>query len=115
MLPALWEAKATGSPQCSHSLPGTSLTKACETQFLGRPDLAEVELLLWACYFGLELPGPKGRLVSKGAESPQSILLPNLWEAKKQLALHSALTAYRQRDRERPVRRSFLEGLIWLR
>ena len=29
---------------------GTSLTKACETQFLCRPDLAEVELQLWVCY-----------------------------------------------------------------
>ncbi|MBH0334118.1 hypothetical protein BM86_00830, partial [Bacillus thuringiensis] len=68
-------------------------TKAFETQFLGRPYLAEVELLLWVCSIGLELKGPKVGLVGKGAGSPQSILLPALWEAKKQLALPSALTA----------------------
>ncbi|MBG9498383.1 hypothetical protein ABE44_04280, partial [Bacillus thuringiensis] len=66
MLPALWEAKTTGSAQCSQSQPGTSHTKACETQLLDRPYLAEVELVLWVCYFGLELPGTKAALFPKG-------------------------------------------------
>ncbi|WP_206688747.1 hypothetical protein, partial [Streptococcus pseudopneumoniae] len=44
-----------------------------------------------------------------------SILLPALWEAKKQLALHSALTAYREHLLQRPVKRSFFAGLIWLK
>ena len=75
-------------------LPGTYLTKACETQFLCRPDLGEVELQLWVCYIAVELKGSRPCLVSKVGERPQSILLPALWEAKKQLALHTALTAY---------------------
>ncbi|MBG9498647.1 hypothetical protein ABE44_05770, partial [Bacillus thuringiensis] len=87
----LGNKETTGSAPCSHSLPGTSHTKASETQFLGRPDLAEVGLLLWVCSIGLELKGPKVALVGKGAGSPQSILLPALWEAKKQMALPSAL------------------------
>uniref|UniRef100_A0A914S616 Uncharacterized protein n=1 Tax=Parascaris equorum TaxID=6256 RepID=A0A914S616_PAREQ len=44
---------------------------------------------------------------------PQSIFLPALWEAKKQLALHSVLTAYREHLLQRPVKRSFFAGLIW--
>ncbi|MBG9498454.1 hypothetical protein ABE44_04670, partial [Bacillus thuringiensis] len=79
-----------------------------ETQFLGRPYLAEVELLLWVCSIGLELPGPKVGLVCKGDERPQSILLPALREAKKHLALPSALTAYREHLLPRPVKRSLL-------
>ncbi|MCY7168885.1 hypothetical protein MK528_11035, partial [Streptococcus gordonii] len=94
---------------------GTSLPKACETQFLCRPDLAEVGLLLWVCYFALELKGTTCRLLSKGRVGPHSILLPALWEAKKQLALHSALTAYREHLFQRPVKRSFFAGLIWLK
>ncbi|WP_206696050.1 hypothetical protein, partial [Streptococcus pseudopneumoniae] len=91
------------------------LPKACETQFLCRPDLAEVGLLLWVCYFALELKGTTCSLLSKGRVGPQSILLPALWEAKKQLALHSALTAYREHLFQRPVKRSFFAGLIWLK
>ncbi|MGG6837459.1 UNVERIFIED_CONTAM: hypothetical protein KB577_11125, partial [Streptococcus canis] len=87
----------------------------CETQFLCRPDVAEVELLLWVCYIALELKGTTCRLLSKGRVGPQSILLPALWEAKKQLALHSALTAYREHLLQRPVKRSFFAGLIWLK
>ena len=70
-----------------YSLQGTSLTKACETQFLPSPDVAEVELLLWVCYIALELKGTTRSLLSKGRVGPQSILLSALWEAKKQLAL----------------------------
>ena len=41
-------------------------------QFLGRPDLAEADLLLWVCYIDIELPGSKGCLVSKGGERPHT-------------------------------------------
>ena len=84
-------------------------------QFLYRPDPAEVELLLWVCYIALELKGTTCSLLSKGRVRPQSILLPALWEAKKQLALHSALAAYREHLFQRPVKRSFFTGLIWLK
>ncbi|PWG19713.1 hypothetical protein DF279_16085, partial [Listeria monocytogenes] len=63
----------------------------------------------------LELKGTTCRLLSKGRVGPHSILLPALWEAKKQLALHSALTAYREHLFQRPVKRSFFAGLIWLK
>ena len=79
------------------------------------PDLAEVELLLWGCYFALELQGTKCCHLSKGRVGTRSILLPALWEAKKQPALHSALTAYREHLFQRPVKRSFFAGLIWLK
>ena len=95
--------------------PGTSLTKACEMQFLCRPVLAEVELLLWVSSIALELKGTTYRLLSKGRVGPQTILLPALWEAKKQLALHSALTLYREHLFQRPVKRSFFAGLIWMK
>ena len=84
-------------------------------QFLCRPDLAEVELLLWVCYIGLELKGTTRSLLSKGRVGPQSILLPSLWEAEKQLALQTSLTANREHLLQRPVKRSFFAGLIWLR
>ncbi|KMT45924.1 hypothetical protein AC070_06335, partial [Fannyhessea vaginae] len=71
--------------QFSYSLPGTSLTKACETQFLCRPDLAEVELLLWVCYIALELKAQCAVVLSKGRVGPQSILLPALWEPRNNL------------------------------
>ena len=80
-----------------------------------RPDLAEVELLLWVCHIALELKGTTCSLLYKGRVGAQSILLPALWEAKKQLALHSALTAYREHLLQRPVKRSFIAGLIWLK
>ena len=101
--------------QCSYSLPGTSLTKACETQLLCRPDLAEVELPRWVCYIAIQLQGTKCCLLKKGADGPQSIFVPALLEAKKQIALHSALTAYREHLLQRPVKRSFFAGLIWLK
>ena len=78
-------------------------------------DLAEVELLLCVFFIALELQGTKPRLVSKGGVRSQSILLPALWEAKKQLALHSALTAYRDHHLQRTVTRSSFAGLIWLK
>ena len=84
-------------------------------QFLGRPDLAEVELLPWVCHIALELKGTTCRLLNKGRVGPHSILLPALWEAKKQLALHSALTAYLEHLFQRPVKRSVFAGLIWLK
>ena len=84
-------------------------------QFLCRPDLAEAELLLWVCYIALEQKGTTSRLLSKGRVGPQSIFLPALWEAKKPLALHSALTAYWEHLFQRPVKRSFFAGLIWLK
>ena len=88
---------------------------AYETQFLCRPDLAEVELLLWVCYIALELQGTKPCLVSKGGETPLSILLPALWEAKRQLARHRALTSYREYLLQGPMKRSFFAGLIWVK
>ncbi|RXW85490.1 hypothetical protein CYQ61_12825, partial [Enterococcus faecium] len=51
----------------------------------------------------------------QGRVGPQSILLPALSEAKKQLAQQSALTAYREHLFQRPVKRSFFAGLIWLK
>ncbi|PIL05579.1 hypothetical protein P731_15150 [Listeria monocytogenes SHL014] len=42
-------------------------------------------------------------------------MLPAFQEGKKQLALPSALTAYREHLLPRPVKRSFLAGLIWLK
>ena len=42
-------------------------------QFLGRPDLAEADLLLWVCYIALELKGTTCRLLSKGRVGPHSI------------------------------------------
>ena len=91
---------------------GTSLTKACETQFHCRPDLAEVDLRLWVCSIALELKGTTCSLLSKGRVGARSILLPALWEPKKHLALHSALTAYREHLFQKPVKRSFFLGLI---
>ena len=75
----------------------------------------KVELILWVLFIDLELLRTRPCLVSKGGERPQSILLPALWEAKKQLALHSALTAYREHLLQRPVKRSSFAGLIWLK
>ncbi|WP_219810595.1 hypothetical protein, partial [Campylobacter concisus] len=43
---SLGSYETTCSAQCSYRLPGTSLPKACETQFLCRPDVAELGLLL---------------------------------------------------------------------
>ena len=83
-------------------------------QFLCRPDLAEAELLLWVCYIALQLQGTTC-ILSEGRVGPQIILLPALWEAKKQLTLHCALTAYREHLLQRPVKRSFFAGLIWLK
>ena len=84
-------------------------------QFLCWPDLAAVELLLCVCYIALELLGTKPCLVSRGEDRPQSSLLPALWEAKTQLARHSALTAYLKHLLQRPVKRSFFAGLIWVK
>ena len=77
--------------------------------------MAEVELLHWVCYIALELKGTTCSLLSKGRVGAQSILLPALWEAKKQLAQHSALTAYREHLVERLVTRRFYAGLIGLK
>ena len=71
--------------------------------------------MLWVCYIALELKGTTCGLNSKGRLGPESILLPALWEAKKQLDLHSVLTAYREHLLQRPVKRSFFAGLIWLK
>ena len=98
-----------------YSLQGTSLTKACETQFIPSPDLAEVELLLWVCHMALELKGTMCWLLSKGRVGPQSLLLPALWEAKKQLALRTSLTANREHLLQRPEKCSFFAGLISLK
>ena len=84
-------------------------------KFLYRPDLAEVEFLLLVCYIALELKGTTCSLLSKGRVGPQSILLPALWEAEKQLSLHSSLTAYREHLLQMPVKRSFFAGVIWLK
>uniref|UniRef100_A0A914S6L1 Transmembrane protein n=1 Tax=Parascaris equorum TaxID=6256 RepID=A0A914S6L1_PAREQ len=69
-------------PDLDYSLPGTSLPKACETQFLCRPDLAESR------------PRAERHNVQasfqRASWAPQ-VLLPALWEAKKQLALHSLI------------------------
>ena len=81
-------------------------------QFLCRPDLAEVQHLLWVSSIALELKGTTYRLLSKGRVGPHGILLPAIWEAKKQLALHSTLTAYREHLLQRPVKRSLFAGLI---
>ncbi|PIL05576.1 hypothetical protein P731_15135 [Listeria monocytogenes SHL014] len=43
------------------------------------------------------------------------MLLPAVFEAKKQLALPGTLTAFREHLLRRPVKSSFLAGLIWLR
>ena len=84
-------------------------------QFLCSPELAEVELLLWVCHIALRLKATWCCLLSKGRVGPQRILLPALWEAKKQLALHSALTPYREHLLERPVKRSSFARLICLK
>ncbi len=84
-------------------------------QFLCRPDLAEVDLLLWVRYMALQLNDTTCRFLSKVRVGPHSLLLPALWEVKEQLALHSALTAYREHLFQRPVKRSFFAGLIWLK
>src|SRR3712207_1321401 len=47
-------------------------------------------------------------------DRPQSVWLPALWEAKKQLAPHSALPAYRQHLLQRPGKRSCFPDLISL-
>ncbi|MBH0334599.1 hypothetical protein BM86_03425, partial [Bacillus thuringiensis] len=52
-------------------------------------------------------------VLSIGADGPQSILLPALWEAKKLVALHSALTAYREHLLQGHVKRSVFAGLTW--
>ena len=77
--------------------------------------MAEVELLLWVCRIDLELKVTTYRLLKEGRGGTQSILLPALWEAKKQLALHSALTGYREHLLQRPVKRSFFACVIWLK
>ena len=115
LLPALWEAEKQLALHSALTAYRTSVTKACETQFLCRPDLADVELLLWVSYIALQLQGTKRCLLSQRRVGPQCILLPARWKAKKQLALHSALTAYREHLLERPVKRSFFAGLIWLK
>ena len=98
-----------------YSLQGTSLTKACETQFLPSPDLAEVELLLCRVLHGARAARHKVLpCFHKGRQVPQ-VQIPALSAAKKQLALHSALTAYREHLLQRPVKRSFFAGLIWLK
>ena len=94
---------------------GTSLPKDCETQFLCRPDLAEVGLLLCVSYIALELKGTMCSLLSNGRVGTQRILLPALWQAKKQLTPHTALTAYREHLLQRPLKRRFFAGLFWLK
>src|SRR3712207_157817 len=47
-------------------------------------------------------------------DRPQSVWLPALWEAKKQVAPHSALTAYREHLLQRPGIRSCFPDLISL-
>ena len=69
---ALGSCETTRSAQCCYSQPGTSLTKACETQFLCRPELAEVGLLLWVLYIALELPCTRPCLVSKLERGPKA-------------------------------------------
>ena len=96
-------------------LPGTSLTKICETQFLPSLDLAEVELLLCRV---LRCPRVARQNVLHcflKAGKPESILLPAGLEAKKQLTLHSALRAYREHLLQRPVKRTFFPSLISLK
>ena len=98
-----------------YSLQGTSLTKACETQFLPSPDVAEVELLLCRVLHGARAARHKVLpCFHKGRQVPQ-VQLPALSAAKKQLALHSALTAYREHLFQRPVKRSFFAGLTWVK
>ena len=84
-------------------------------QFCCRPDVAEVELLLWLCYIALQMKGTPSRLLSIWQVSTQSILRPALWEAKKQLAFHTSLTANRDHLLQRPWKRSVFAGLIWLK
>ena len=98
-----------------YSLQGTSLTKACETQFLPSPDVAEVELLLCRVLHGARAARHKVLpCFHKGRQVPQ-VQLPALSAAKKQLALHRALTAYREHVLKRTVKRSFFPALIWLK
>ena len=41
----------------------------------------------------LEVEDTKLRVIATEGNKPQTVLLPALWEAEKQLSLHSALTA----------------------
>ena len=63
-------------------------------------------------YFALELQGTKSCLGSSRGDRPTQRLTSSSWEAKKQLALHSALTASREHLLYRPVKCSFIPALI---
>ena len=67
------------------------------------------------CHIALELKGTTCSLLPKERVGAQSIMLPALWEAEKQLALHTAIAAYQEHLLQRPVKRSFYAGLIWLK
>ena len=84
-------------------------------QFLPSNDLAEVELLLYMLCIAVELQGKNSCLGSSRGDRRQSLWLPALWEAKEQLALHSALTAYWEHLLQRSVKRSFFPALISLK
>ena len=62
-------------------------------------------------YIALEVEVTKCSVIASKEDKPQTVLLPALWEAKKQLTLHSALTAYREHLSEMPVKRSFFPAL----
>ena len=97
-----------------------SFPKSCRQDALGTlwpcgKKTALCDFLLWVCYIVVELKVTKCCLPSKGPEGPQSILPTGFWEAKRKFALHSALTAYQEHLLQRPLKRSFFAGLIWLK
>ena len=93
-------------PQCSYSLPATSLTKACETQLLPSPGLAQVELLLIPVLHCPRATRHKSLpWILNGRQAPKRLTSSSV-DAKEQLALRSALLSYRQHLLQRPVKRS---------
>jgi len=64
---------------------------------------------------GLELKGTRFCLLSSRADRSHSVRLPDLWAAKKQLALHRAPTSLPGTCLQRPAKRSFFPGLISLK
>ena len=62
-------------------------------------------------YIALEVEGTKHCLSPTNGDKQQTVLITTLWEAKKQLALYSALTAYREHLIQRPVKASFFPAM----
>ena len=66
-------------------------------------------------HIALEVEDTKRGVIAAKGDKPQTVLLPALWEANKQLALHSALTANQEHLSQSPVKRRFFPALISLK